>query len=311
MGDKFLSIDLGSNTLRAAIFMEKDGEIYKDKSVEFIVGSAKGLAKTNQICNEAVGKIKQALNDVLKQFGLVRFSDIAYAAVATEAFRKALNSSEVFDEIYSQNGIKFNIISPTAEGRFSFLGIQEASKKIGTNSDNLAFIDLGGASTEIGDAQASKSFELGIVTFYERCDKNLMNVLRQANEATKKLKEYLLSLDKSTIALTSGISTTVAALRLGYTWQSYDAEAVNGYVLSVDDFGELGAEVLAMSDEEAKIRLGADRKMLVLTGLSLLEAMLKGINTKLIVIDDGLREGVAAAYFRGELENLINLKEQK
>lgn len=309
MDNEFLSIDLGSNTLRAAIFTNKNQTISKTKSIEFIVGSAKNLSQTGLIGDEAIGKIHESLKRVLSSFELDSFSKISYKAVATEAFRKALNSDKIFNDIFVKFGIKFKVISAKAEGKLSFLGIQEAVKSTGINSDDVAFIDLGGASTEIGDQSGIKSFDLGIITFYEQCDKTLLNVLKQSAQKTKLAKEYLKSINKKNIALTSGIPTTVAALRLGYTWQNYDAKSINGYVLDKEEFAKLGAEVLAMNDEQANIKLGTDRKMLVLTGLSILEAMLRDIDAKLIVIDDGLREGIAIAYFKDELEKIINLKE--
>lgn len=302
---KFIAIDLGSNTLRAGYFELINGKICLLKSLEFIVGSARGLKASGRIGDSAINAIKQALNTIAQTFGKEALKDAK--AVATQAFRQAGNAKDIFDEIFAMFGLRFYIISANAEAKLSFLGVLEAVKRLNLSTNDLAFVDLGGASIEIGNAHKSKSFANGIITFYESCNSSLEIAKNRVDESTKEVREYLNGLNPSLIALTSGIPTTVAAIRLNQTWQSYDASLVNGYELTLDDFADMAKEMGRMSDNEANERLGDSRKMLVLAGLMLLFAILKQTKARLIVIDDGLREGVAVAYANNTFDKILNL----
>ena len=48
--------------------------------------------------------------------------------------------------------------------------------------------------------------------------------------------------------------------------------------------------------------MGAGRAGLVVAGICLLGELLKGVQKPLVVIDDGLREGVGAACMSGKLK---------
>ncbi|WXG60242.1 hypothetical protein VB002_00560 [Campylobacter concisus] len=63
--------------------------------------------------------------------------------------------------------VNFHIIDGQAEAKLTFLGVQNALKKLGIN-DKFSIIDIGGASSEIGEDGKFISFKFGIITFYER-----------------------------------------------------------------------------------------------------------------------------------------------
>lgn len=299
-----ISIDLGSNTFRVALcYLNKDTMVVKN-SFERIVGSARNISETKMIGNEAKSAIKSAIAELVDKFDT---QNIDCFCVATQAFRYAKNADCFFNEILQEYNIKFNIISPVLEAKLSYLGIKNAMQKLDFK-DEFSFVDLGGASTEVGNGKKFHSFEVGIITFYEQNIK-IDSMKTNAKLATSKIRDFLIELKPKTIALTSGIPTTIAALRLGKSWQTYNSQDINGYELLIDDFDILRDEILSMSNDKVDTLLGKGRKMPVIAGLFLLEEILKDIQAKMVVIDDGLREGVAIAALNNKFYNILNLKE--
>lgn len=306
-GQELVCIDLGSNTLRVALF-DLDDKILLKNSFEYIVGSARGLNETKNISNEAICDIKNSLKSTLKRLNLKSFEQINCVAVATAAFRKAGNTKEIFNDIFLEFGLKFILIDPMSEARLSYLGVQAAVKNMGMSEAKMAFVDLGGASIEVGIDGEFKSFDSGIITYYEKCQKDICVVRACVDLDMDNIRKYLNSLAPNLIALTSGIPTTIAALKLNKTWDSYESRDVNGYEISNEDFLDMQKQIEKMSENLSDELLGKGRRMLVLTGLNLLGAILKDVKAKMIVIDDGLREGLAVAYFEDKLNNIIKEK---
>ena len=295
-----IAIDLGSNTFRVALIKKEQNGFTNEQIYEKIVGAARGLNESGKIGLEAKNRLFEAIAEAKSKFDFTKFKCVA---VATEAFRVASNSEEIFSEIREKFGINFHIIDGQAEAKLTFLGVQNALKKLGIN-DKFSIIDIGGASSEIGEEGKFISFKFGIITFYERF-KTLDLMQENAKIYTKEAREFLTSLDNRLIVLTSGVPTTIAALKLGLNYESYDAKKINGYELKMSDFDHFISELLKLDETTANMAVGKDRKFPLIAGTLLLKELLSGQNAKFIVIDDGLREGVGAAYLKGIFQEII------
>ncbi len=332
-----VGIDLGSNTLRACEML--DGEVMR--SFEEVVGSARGLSEEG-IHEDAKARIREALKNLVAEFGLGKFKNVRYRAVATAAFRHAKNAEAFLDELKSKFGVKFEIISGDEEAQLTLKGVENRATLLELDISHAALVDLGGASTEISYGGVSRSFGFGIISFFEtlvECFggfyelKHLMKAVEQnenltpeievlaarkterilkrfgkkASEVVKEAAEFLSEFNGDVVVLTSGVPTSVAALKLGMSYKIYDADEVNGSELTLDDFEAALMMLLAF---DADFLVGYGRGDLVMSGIFLLcELFKKGLglksgtnlkNTKkakklprLVVIDDGLREGVA------------------
>ncbi|WP_103639463.1 disulfide bond formation protein DsbA [Campylobacter concisus] len=295
-----IAIDLGSNTFRVALIKNEQNGFTNEQIYEKIVGAARGLNESGKIGLEAKNRLFEAIAEAKSKFDFAKFKCVA---VATEAFRVASNSEEIFSEIREKFGINFHIIDGQAEAKLTFLGVQNALRKLGIN-DKFSIIDIGGASSEIGEDGKFISFKFGIITFYERF-KTLDLMQENAKIYTKEAREFLTSLDNRLIVLTSGVPTTIAALKLGLNYESYDPKKVSGYELKNDDLVRFINELLKMDDKSADVAVGRSRKYPLIAGTLLLKELLNGQNAKFIVIDDGLREGVGAAYLKGIFQEII------
>lgn len=295
-----IAIDLGSNTFRVALVKKEQNGFSNEQIYEKIVGAARGLNESGKIADESKNRLFEAIAEAKNKFDFDKFK---CAAVATEAFRVASNSDEIFSEIREKFGINFHIISGKAEAKLTFLGVQNAFKKLGIN-ENFSIIDIGGASSEIGEDGNFMSFKFGIITFFEKF-KTLDLMQENAKFYTKDAREFLNSLKNRFIVLTSGVPTTIAALQLGLNYENYDPKKVNGFELKNDDLAWFVNELLKMDDKSADVAVGRSRKYPLIAGTLLLEELLSEQEAKFLVIDDGLREGVGVAYLQGKFQEII------
>ena len=295
-----IAIDLGSNTFRVALIKKVQNGFTNEQIYEKIVGAARGLNESGKIGLEAKNRLFEAIAEAKSKFDFTKFKCVA---VATEAFRVASNSEEIFSEIREKFGINFHIIDGQAEAKLTFLGVQNALRKLGIN-DKFSIIDIGGASSEIGEEGKFISFKFGIITFYERF-KTLGLMQENAKIYTKEARAFLGSLENKFIALTSGVPTSIVALKLGLNYEKYDAKKINGLELKMSDFDHFVSELLKLDEAVANVAVGKDRKFPLIAGTLLLKELLSGQEAKFIVIDDGLREGVGAAYLQGLFQEII------
>ncbi|EAK0817562.1 Ppx/GppA family phosphatase [Campylobacter lari] len=314
-----LGIDMGSNTLRAVLM---DENFNKLKSEEFIIGAAKNM-QNDTISDEAIERIFSALK-ILKE---KNYNLSQAKAVATAAFRKAKNTKLIFEKIQKEFKLDIKLIDAKTEAKLSILGMQERLKALKLFRKDLSYCDLGGASCEISNDKFSKSYDFGIISFYERMHfkaikpsvyvrffkKYPQNLVRIKDEKLKihlspypahlkqlALKAFNLSKDiklkGNFFILNSGVPTTLCAYKQNIKYKDYLEESVNGKILKRKDFFDFALKIWNLEQEKAKIYLGENRKKYLIAGSMILFALFN--KQKLIVIDDGVREGVCIAHFK-------------
>lgn len=310
---------MGSNTLRAVLM---DENFNKLKSEEFIIGAAKNM-QNDTISDEAIERIFSALK-ILKE---KNYNLSQAKAVATAAFRKAKNTKLIFEKIQKEFKLDIKLIDAKTEAKLSVLGMQERLKALKLFRKDLSYCDLGGASCEISNDKFSKSYDFGIISFYERMHfkaikpsvyvrffkKYPQNLVRIKDEKLKihlspypahlkqlVLKAFNLSKDiklkGNFFILNSGVPTTLCAYKQNIKYKDYLEENVNGKILKRKDFFDFALKIWNLEQEKAKIYLGENRKKYLIAGSMILFALFN--KQKLIVIDDGVREGVCIAHFK-------------
>ncbi|MDX9961741.1 MAG: exopolyphosphatase, partial [Aliarcobacter sp.] len=117
----------------------------------------------------------------------------------------------------------------------------------------------------------------------------------------KEIKDFLdtlsLNLDEYSFVATAGTPTTIAAIKLGQDFFSYDRNVVNGSIVDLHDL-EKCLNIFKNSSKEDITRLvGRGRVEYIEVGIFIYKAIFDVLNKKeSIVLDDGLREGVAINY---------------
>lgn len=293
-----IAIDLGSNTLRVLQVDCTSGEFLYE--YQKIVRTADNLIHTGMISAQAKERIIGAIKEASSH---IDFSKDKIKAVTTEAMRRAKNSLEIIEEIYDKTGVRFEIIDGDMEARLTISAVINRLKALDIVTQNgFSMIDIGGASTEIAfvgyDDIVAQSFSLGIVTLaeaYPTLDM-LKSALPSRLEPISKFIEDFLQ-EKNNIDLvvaTAGTPTTVAAMKIGLDFETYEAYKINGMKLDFADMDEQLKRLLDMSEDMREVAVGTNRSDLIATGIVLFKALLELLRKdECIVVDDGLREGVA------------------
>ena len=292
-----IAIDLGSNSIRVlkmnCATKERLGEFHKT------VKTADGLAKTGKINNDAVQRVVMALNEAKSALD---FSNTKVKAVTTEAIRQASNGLDVLISIKEQTGISFEVIDGDTEAKYALRAVQNRLEILKQRPKSFMMVDIGGGSTEMlfyyGDKYFSKSFKVGIVTITQKFN-SLNEIAKAIPELMFAMKIYYDEVVKEhgeleLFVATAGTPTTIAAMKKGMDYATYDAKKIHGTILSKEDLTQQLKELLAMSKEEKILAVGVGRDDLIASGVLIYDELynISGFEVSM-VIDDGIREGVA------------------
>ena len=293
-----IAIDLGSNSLRilkmSCKTKERLGEFHKT------VKTADGLSHSGVISKEAIERVILALNEAKVKLD---FSDAKVKAVTTEAIRQANNSDDVLKTIKEQTGIAFEIIDGEQEALYALTAIQERLKLLGELPKSFMMVDIGGGSTEVlfhyEDGKTfSKSFPIGIVTVTQTF-KTVPEIANAIPVLMNPIREYYNEITTQyggveLFVATAGTPTTVASMKLGMEYETYDAQKIHGTRLVQKDLVTQLKRLLGMSPEERIKTVGVGRDDLIVSGILIYDELytISGFKESM-VIDDGIREGVA------------------
>lgn len=293
-----IAIDLGSNTIR---FVEYDG-IKWGNSFEKIVRTAENIESTGIVSTNAVERIINAISEARTH---LNFEKQTVVGVTTAAIRMAANKEWVLKEIAIRTHIHFMIIDGNTEAKLTLLAVQNRLDILEIVTQDFILVDIGGASTEItivnGDYIDSVSFNVGILTMNDKLHHGgLLSVLLSDFESD--IIQFLQSFDgerrRSTLVLTAGTPTTIVAYKLGMSYDTYLPDKVNGSLLTLKDCMDTYTDLMQMEESQRSYYVGVGREGLITTGILMVESIFRAIGVEEgIVIDDGLREGVALNYF--------------
>ena len=291
---KVVAIDLGSNTLRVVKYDCKNHKVIAE--YEKIVRTANSIVKNGTIDVNAESKI---ISGLLEAKDSINFDNCIIKAVTTEAMRVASNSLDVLKSIQEKTGIDFDVINSTDEAIYTLKAVQNRLDILNIDIKDFVLVDIGGGSTEItfciNSKIYTKSFPLGIVTVANSIN-SLEDIEKILEEKIKDISAYVkeyLKYDLSFIA-TAGTPTTIASMKLGFTYETYNANAINGVELKIEELDFYLEKLLAMSKEDKEKTVGVGRDDLILAGILIFKKLYIALNMDIsIVVDDGLREGVA------------------
>lgn len=306
MNSEIVTVDLGSNSFRVLKYDCKNHKIIAEYNE--VVGMADGLVDSGIISKEAMLRVIAAINHSCK---ILNYEAKNAVCVTTAAMRKASNSKEVLEFFKNETGINFEIIDGDEEARLTLLAVKYALKREKINSDNFILLDIGGGSTEIivntKDDYKAKSFDFGIVTMTQKFLKthDLHNDLENKKIEIKKFLDSLnLDLTNYSFVATAGTPTTIAAIKLGQDFFSYDRNIVNGTTVNLEDLTFCLNIFKDSSQEEITRLVGRGRVEFIEVGIFIYKTIFEVLNKKeSIVLDDGLREGVAINYCLTKCKN--------
>jgi len=292
-----IAIDLGSNTIRIVEYDCTSKTILN--SYEKIVRTAENLVNTNEISDEAVNRIIDAINEAKQK---INFENVI--AITTEAMRQAQNSKEVIEKIKNETGIEFKIATPEEEAYYTTLAVEDILSQKNIQYKTMFLVDIGGGSTELiiknRKELLSESFKIGIVTISQKY-KSIEALEVGIKQDVKPFKDFIqfvkMSYRPDIFVASSGTPTTIAALKVGLDYSTYDASKINGIELSIEDLDYWMDKLLKMEMKHREKLVGIGRGDLIVSGIMIFkEIFLMSGFDKCIVVDNGVREGIALDY---------------
>ena len=306
MNQEIVTIDLGSNSFRVLKYDCKNHRIISEYND--VVGMADGLVDTGLISKEAIQRVIVA---ILHSIEVIKYNPQDAICVTTAAMRKALNNKEILKYLSQEVKTNFSIIDGKEEARLTLLAVKYALKREKINSDKFVLLDIGGGSTEIiiniKNSYKAHSFDFGIVTLTQR----FLNHNDLKNDLENKKLEIKLFLDSLNIdfkdysfVATAGTPTTIAAIKLGQDFFSYDRNIVNGTIVNLEDMKNC-LNIFKNSSKEDIVKLvGRGRVDFIEVGIYIYKMIFEVLEkNESIVLDDGLREGVAINYCETKCKN--------
>ncbi len=312
-------IDIGSSTVRMAVYDIRGGDIEMLLKKKHVVGLA-AYVKDGVMTQAGIDKAVE----ILKEFtGFLQcFHITRVAAFTTAALRNAKNSREAVAEIERRTGLAIRVITGDEEATFDFIGATHAFG----HEDGL-LVDIGGGSTELvafagGKILQKVSLPLGATDFHARFSDDVLPTLAECRRMEEEAGRILADIDRYvTDAKKTAPESTVsfntlhadALAGIGGTFKSglalynavYDMPAEN---LTIDAraLPELirrftSDRDLPQDDVILLMRAVPDRLPTILPGLTIAHVVAKHFGaTRITYSDSGVREGYIYSEIIGE-----------
>ncbi|HET9069142.1 MAG TPA: Ppx/GppA phosphatase family protein [Amaricoccus sp.] len=349
--DLYAALDLGTNSCRMLIAAPDGGRFRVVDAFAKSVRLGSGLERTGHLSRGAIGRTLSALEVCAEKLDRYRVANVRLVAteacrrarngshfLALAARETGLRLEVIRPEEEARLAVIScaPLVSPDAEQVLVF--------DIGGGSTELVWLDLSGIAREKraqaivnlemngvlqggGGPEAARlvdfiSVPLGVATLHERYADVADDSARFAlmswyfEEQIVGFKPYLESLacaDGARFQMigTSGTVTTVGAAHLGL--RRYDRRKVDGMRLSARAIEEVIGRFLRLGPEgrRSDIGLGRDRSELIMSGVAILQTLLRIWPTgSMRVADRGLREGMLFAMMsaRGVFADGVQLE---
>lgn len=285
-------IDIGSNSIRLTLY-KTEGVSFKILFKEKLMAGLAGYVKNGVLSAEG---IECAYTGLLKFKETLESLEIEHIAVfATASLRNIENTEEAIAAIKAATDYSVEIVTCEEEAMLGYTGAMEELRLA-----SGAFIDIGGASTEIvsfenGRAIAWDSFHVGSLSLYVECVKKILPgegaLKRMRKVITNEIdKKTLFTFDKRSPLVCVG-GTARAVLKIAkklYNLPSYcrtvSKEQLKDICCRLYERDRTAAGLL--------LKLEPDRIHTIVPGLMIMEHILRLFRSDEIVVSKyGVREG--------------------
>lgn len=284
-------IDIGSNSIRLTLY-ETQGQNFNILFREKIMAGLAGYVEDRKLSAEG---IECACAGLLTFRGILQTLEIEHIRVfATASLRNISNTEQALSVIRAATGYSVEVISGEEE---ALLGYAGAMRELHLSGG--AFLDIGGASTEIVTFEDGKpvdfaSFPIGSLSLYRRCVKRIL----PGEGSLKRLRQEI----THTIDVSEGVLAPRPLLvSVGGTARAMLKLALHIYKIS-DDCHSMTAEqldglcaFLCSGKKEVSmliLRLEAERIHTLVPGALILQHVFHLFHAQQLVISKyGVREG--------------------
>lgn len=284
-------IDIGSNSIRLTLYEIENGS-FKILFREKIMAGLAGYVENGALSAEGV---ECACAGMLTFRSILQTLHIEHISVfATASLRNISNTQQALGIIRAATGYSVEVLSGESEALLGYAGaMQELHLRSG------AFLDIGGASTEIVTFDEGKpvdfaSFPIGSLSLYRRCVKRIL----PGQGSLKRLQQEI---DKTIQSGHAALAERPLLVGVGGTARAAFKMAQHYYKISSDchtiTAGQLNGlcSFLCSGKKEASdliLRLEAERIHTLVPGVLILQHIFQLFGAQQLIISKyGVREG--------------------
>lgn len=284
-------IDIGSNSIRLTLY-EIENSSFKILFREKIMAGLAGYVENGVLSAEGV---ECACAGLLTFRSILQTLHIEHISVfATASLRNISNTQQALGIIRAATGYSVEVLSGESEALLGYAGaMQELHLRSG------AFLDIGGASTEIVTFDEGKpvdfaSFPIGSLSLYRRCVKRILpgqgSLKRLQQEIDKTIQPGHAALAERPLLVGVG-GTARAAFKLA---QHYYKISSDCHTITAEQLNGL-CSFLCSGKKEASdliLRLEAERIHTLVPGVLILQHIFQLFGAQQLIISKyGVREG--------------------
>lgn len=284
-------IDIGSNSIRLTLYEIENGS-FKILFREKIMAGLAGYVENGALSAEGM---ECACAGLLTFRSILQTLHIEHISVfATASLRNISNTQQAMGIIRAATGYSVEVLSGESEALLGYAGaMQELHLRSG------AFLDIGGASTEIVTFDEGKpvdfaSFPIGSLSLYRRCVKRILpgqgSLKRLQQEIDKTIQPGHAALAERPLLVGVG-GTARAAFKLA---QHYYKISSDCHTITAGQLNGL-CSFLCSGKKEASdliLRLEAERIHTLVPGVLILQHIFQLFGAQQLIISKyGVREG--------------------
>lgn len=282
-------IDIGSNTIRLALYKIRDNKLEMMLNKKYTAGLAHYI-KNHHLDPKGI----QTAVDVLNEYNLILESIRVKRlyVFATASFRNIDNSAEVVSEIKQKCGLTVKILTGEEEATYDYYGAVQSSELT-----NGLLVDIGGGSTELVVYKNKKitytaSIPAGSLTTYNSFVENIIPEPSEISAIQNYVREELsrISVPEIPSDIICGVGGSIRASSKLY--RELESGSKTEYKVSALD------EILSATCSNRKLitslilELAPERIHTLICGITILKTIAEYFGSKTVLISkSGVREG--------------------
>ncbi|PYD77168.1 Ppx/GppA phosphatase family protein [Novacetimonas pomaceti] len=311
----YAALDLGTHNCRLMVAAPAGRGFRVIDSFSRVVRLGEGLHRTGRLGHAAMERTAEALRTCvarMRRAGLRK-----YAAIATEACRRAENGPAFLEAIRHETGLSISIISAREEAELALTSCASLlhDGRFSPLRGRALLFDIGGGSTEIAWVRTDHvrtrqsligylSLPMGVITMSEQMGDAaftpdgyaaMIAMTRARLEEFEKVHCIRREIAGGNVLMmgTSGTVTTLASVALGQV--RYDRATVDGATLPMNRALEVIRTLnrMDLAGLSAHVGIGPDRARYIMAGCAIFEAIQQAWQVpEVVVADRGLRDGM-------------------
>ena len=289
-------IDIGSNTVRMAIYRIDNGQLTMLFKRKHVVGLA-AYVKDGVMTQKGIDKTVEVLNEYREFLAGFRITNVT--AFTTAALRNAANGREAVEEISRRVNLPVQIISGEDEATYGFIGVTH-----NLAADAGLIVDIGGASTEIVAFEVGKigdkiSLPFGSLSLREKyCEDilpsgaELIDIRREVSENLRSFAHAFAEEKGRSLCGIGGTFKGAVALANAVFNREGGNRTIN--LTELNELAERFCRDHALTEDDTVLLLNTvpDRLPTIVTGIAAAAEVMDFLGSTVAVYSDsGVREG--------------------